>query len=319
MKKIFVIVVLYNAEKWIDTCFASLLGSEIPVEILAIDNASTDHTVMQLRKKYPQVKLYQSGQNLGFGKANNLGMQYALGKGADYVFLLNQDASIEPATFTSLMEIHAIHPEYGILSPLHFDGSGNELDNGFYEYLVRGESGTPLVSSLLQGAKDLKPVYAYPFINAAGWLVSRDCLEATGGFDPLFFHYGEDVNFCQRIHFHGFKLGVCPAAHMIHDRVRSFPGIDENPRVTLNRNYINFLTRAADINAPGIQFSKNFTISSYKANMSAIGRFDLGTLILSAKLLFRGLQQLSCIKASRRQNKHKGRHYLGDANLPEFN
>lgn len=319
MKKIFVIVVLYNAEKWIDTCFSSLSGSELPVEIVAIDNASTDQTVSLLRAKYPQVRLHQSGQNLGFGKANNLGMQYALAQGADYVFLLNQDATLEPATLTSLVEIHKGHPEYGILSPLHFDGSGKELDNGFYEYLVRGESGRPLVSSILLGSEALESVYPYPFINAAGWLISRACLEATGGFDPLFFHYGEDVNYCQRIHFHGFKLGVCPAVHMIHDRVRTFPGINEDSRVTLNRNYVNFLTRAADINAPGIYFTRNFLLSSYKANLAAIGRFDVGALTLSAKLLLRGRQQLARIKASRSQNIQMGRHYLEDISLPEFN
>lgn len=318
MKKIFVIVVLYNAEKWIDTCFSCLSGSELPVEILAIDNASTDQTVPLLRKKYPQVRLHQSGQNLGFGKANNLGIQYALAQGADYVFLLNQDATLEPATLTSLVDIHVTHPEYGILSPLHFDGSGKELDNGFYEYLVRGESGRPLVSSILLGSEDLKFVYPYPFINAAGWLISRVCLEATGGFDPLFFHYGEDVNYCQRIHFHGFKLGVCPAARMIHDRVRTFPGINEDTTVTLNRNYVNFLTRAADINAPGIHFIRNFLLSSYKANLAAIGRFDVGALTLSAKLLLRGRQQLARIKASRSQNIQMGRHYLEDMHLPEF-
>src|SRR5690606_3487544 len=64
----------------------------------------------------------------------------------------------------------------------------------------------------------IPPVYEIPFVNAAAWMLSRKCIENIGGFDPLFFHYGEDDNYCQRVLYHGFKIGVLPKVYVIHDR-----------------------------------------------------------------------------------------------------
>ncbi|MBR3716713.1 MAG: glycosyltransferase, partial [Bacteroidaceae bacterium] len=77
------IVISYNFMRWIDQCIPSLLQSEAPTDILVIDNASTDETVTALQERYPQVRLIANGTNLGFGRANNIGMQLALDEGYD--------------------------------------------------------------------------------------------------------------------------------------------------------------------------------------------------------------------------------------------
>ncbi|NNK80925.1 MAG: glycosyltransferase family 2 protein, partial [Flavobacteriales bacterium] len=64
----------------------------------------------------------------------------------------------------------------------------------------------------------LKDVYTLPFVNAAAWFIPRQTLEKIGGFDPLFSHYGEDDNFCQRLRFHGVKLGLVTDCFVRHDR-----------------------------------------------------------------------------------------------------
>ena len=56
-----------------------------------------------------------------------------------------------------------------------------------------------------------------PFINAAAWLIHKKVFETVGGFDPIFHHYGEDNNYCQRVNFHNYKIGVVPEAHIFHD------------------------------------------------------------------------------------------------------
>lgn len=61
-------------------------------------------------------------------------------------------------------------------------------------------------------------IYQVPLVNAAAWLLSRKCLEAVGGFDPLFLYYGEYDNYCQRATYSGIKIGVIPNAFIIHDR-----------------------------------------------------------------------------------------------------
>ena len=93
-KKIFVIIVTYKGHQWYERCFASLCNSEYPVQTIVIDNASNDGTVEYIRKYFPEIHLIESKENLGFGRANNIGMRYALDHGCDYVFLLNQDAAL---------------------------------------------------------------------------------------------------------------------------------------------------------------------------------------------------------------------------------
>ena len=113
-----------------------------------------------------------------------------------------------------MVSIHRKNPEYGIISPLHLNGAGDTLDRGFLSILVRNDC--RLVPDGIIGRRlDLYPI---PFVNAAAWLISRECLMKVGGFDPLFFHYGEDDNFCQRVIYHGFRIGVCPLGFVRHDR-----------------------------------------------------------------------------------------------------
>lgn len=79
-----------------DRCIGSLRRSEYPVDTVVIDNGSQDATVALLKERYPEVHVVCNRENLGFGKANNIGMRLALEKGYDAVFLLNQDAWIDP-------------------------------------------------------------------------------------------------------------------------------------------------------------------------------------------------------------------------------
>ncbi len=76
--KIKAIIVTYNGLKWIDKCFSSLYKSETPLEIITIDNGSVDGSIDKIKKNFPQVEIIENGKNLGFGKANNIGLSMAL-------------------------------------------------------------------------------------------------------------------------------------------------------------------------------------------------------------------------------------------------
>src|SRR4051794_15030332 len=129
--KVFVIIVTYNAVRWIDRCFGNLKKSPIPLYIIAVDNNSTDNTLQVLASDYPEVELYDCKKNLGFGKANNIGIRMAMDRGADYIFLLNQDAWLAPQAIEGLIAIHKTRPDFGIISPIHLNGSGTALDFRF--------------------------------------------------------------------------------------------------------------------------------------------------------------------------------------------
>jgi GT2 family glycosyltransferase len=211
-KKVFVIIVTYNGSKWIEKCINSLLHSTYPIDIVVIDNCSTDNSV-ELLKQFPQIHLIQSNENLGFGKANNIGIDYALKNNADYVFLLNQDTWIFDDTISNLIAVAQNNPSFGIVSPMHFSGDEKTLDEGFVTYY----------NGKIEENSDAT-IANVPFINAAAWLVSSACLKKVGGFEPLFGHYGEDRNYCDRVLYHQFQIVIAENAKICHDRkiTRSF-------------------------------------------------------------------------------------------------
>lgn len=217
--KIYVVIVTYNGKQWYDRCFSSLRESIIPVQAIVVDNASTDDTVEYLELNFPEVMLIQSTVNLGFGQGNNIGIKYALGNGADYVFLLNQDAWVAPDTFAELIRIHKEHPEFGILSPMHLNAEKINIEKGLMHYIADFKTtSSKLIDDLY--FQRLDDVYETNYVNAAAWLLPRKTLETVGGFDPIFYHYGEDDNYMHRVHYHGMRIGICPKVRIVHDTER---------------------------------------------------------------------------------------------------
>jgi len=219
---IHVIIVTYNGAEWIEKCITSILNSNIVCKIKIIDNVSSDDTVDIIRKKFPDITLSITDQNLGFGKANNILMNEALKANADYVFLLNQDAWVEYDTIHGLIDINQGQPEYGILSPVHLNGQGTALDYNFSHYCNEYDCPGFISDIYLNRAKE---VYDIRFVNAAFWLISRKCLETIGLFDPIFPHYGEDSDYLNRVKKFGFKIGITPGYRSYHDRGYRAPSV----------------------------------------------------------------------------------------------
>lgn len=206
-KKVTVIIVTYNGAFWIEKCLFSLEKSNYPIGIIIVDNLSTDETVL-IVKKFTNVTLIQNIENSGFGAANNIGIKLALENQSDYVFLLNQDTWIFENTISNLLETANKNPQIGILSPLHFAGNEIELDGKFSVYYDK--------KTINENSENINFV---PFVNAAAWLISRECLKKVGFFDSLFSHYGEDNDYCRRVLYHNFKIGIAKNAKICHDRI----------------------------------------------------------------------------------------------------
>lgn len=257
--KVFVIVVTFKGLQWYDRCFNSLRESTIPVQTIVVDNASNDGTVEYIREHYPEIHLIESKENLGFGRANNIGMRYALDQGCDYVFLLNQDAWVERDTFEKLTAIHSNHPEYGILSPIHLNVEKTSIEKGLMNYLDDKKiTDQSLFEDLFFGR--VKEVYDTQFVNAAAWLLPRKTLEVVGGFDPIFSHYGEDDNYMHRVLFNKMKIGICPNCVAVHDTERRITASDKKVQTYTS----SLLAEVTNINTP-INISKRCCFHFRKA------------------------------------------------------
>lgn len=288
---------------WITQCMASTLG----YRVVMVDNASTDDTVSYVTKQYPNTHIIKSDINLGFGQANNLGIAYALKQGCDYVFLLNQDAYLQENTIEKLIEIQQARPEFGVLSPIHLNGAGDKLDANFSNYVAVKHNADFYSDFVLK--KDEKLLYTVPFVNAAGWLINRRTLETVGGFDPIFFHYGEDENYCQRLHFHGLKIAVATNSFLRHDREeRKHPTPAEK-----DSNYLNDLERKwkmlfGNINEENLDNMKEQLQKKKRALLKTRLKLQSnpkleGEIALIQRILPELIQ-------SRTRNKEKGPNYL---------
>ncbi|MCY1659836.1 glycosyltransferase family 2 protein [Chryseobacterium sp. SL1] len=238
MPKIYFIIVTYNAMKWAEKCFTSLRQSSVPVHCIVVDNGSTDGTQKYITSNFPEIEFIQSEKNLGFGKANNLGIEKAYQKGADFFYLMNQDAWIFNDSVEQLLNVYNLHPdkkEIGILSPMHIDGTGKKLDVFLDKYIAHNFE-TRLISDLY--FQTLQPFYEISFINAAHWFLPKETIETIGGFNPYFFHYGEDLEYVNRILFHKKKTLLVPESKVIHDGKQSLSKVDytkyEDQRIETN-------------------------------------------------------------------------------------
>ncbi|MDD6542254.1 MAG: glycosyltransferase family 2 protein [Prevotella sp.] len=205
---ILAIIVSYNFVPWMGKCLGSLRQSDYPIDILVVDNHSQDNTLAVLRDDYPDVKVIANSDNLGFGRANNIGMAYALEHHYDGVLLLNEDAWVQRDTLTRLVKAAARYTHFGILSPIHLTGRGDELEKGFAHYIG--------VSDLKALPKDT--IVEANFIDAAIWFMPTAAIQSVGMFAHIFQHYGEDKDLTNRLRHYGWKTGYLPQAKGHHAR-----------------------------------------------------------------------------------------------------
>ena len=164
-----VIIVTYNGMEWIQKCLQSVYNSSIRSTVIVVDNGSTDGTQEFILNNYGNIDFIQSEENLGFGKANNVGFKKALETNSDYILLLNQDAYIKHRTLEKLINISQEFPEYGILSPLHLNGEEKDFDH-LLKLHLSDQNFNDLLKDIVIDEK-FKDIYDIEFINAAIWLL----------------------------------------------------------------------------------------------------------------------------------------------------
>ena len=299
--KVFTIIVTYNGLKWIDKCISSGLEQST---VVIVDNNSSDGTSKIITEKFPEVVLLPQDKNRGFGIANNIGISYGLKNGADAVFLLNQDAYVGKDCLENLVKISKIKTDYGIISPLHFNGNGNALDYSFQKLAYM----SPLISDLItkQYSKD---IYDFKFINAAAWFIPKNVFLKVGGFDPMFFMYGEDDNFSQRVLYHGFKVGVIPSAEIFHDTSNNNYELGTYGSEKYCRQFINSINvKYANINTDNYKRLWRFKLFLLKKGLIALLFFNIS----KAKVYLEKFQMVNVkvIKESVKNNKKLKPNYL---------
>ena len=248
------VIVSFNGAAWIADCLRSLRESTVPMRAIVVDNASADET-RALVAGFPEVTLIPQSENLGFGRANNIGIARALADGAAQVFILNQDTVLAPDAIAELQREAARDPTLGILCPLQLDGDGAAMDPTFLRYYVAPHATAYLTDAVMGHA--IAGHYRAHALPAAAWLFTREFLEQVGGFDPLFFLYCEDDDLCARARHHRFGIALVPAATFRHLRGFHVPASTEpvGRRLRKRRSRLRSII-VNDIKQPGGRFGR---------------------------------------------------------------
>lgn len=218
MRKVFIIILSFNGSNDLIECLGSLVKGEkglewLKINILVVDNKSNDGSVDKVRgfigkhdlKK--RVKIIENKKNLGFAAGNNVGIKYALRKGADSVLLLNQDTLVQKNFLEGLMKNGA-----DIVAPVIRSKRGSDW---IYDYggRVNWWLGRP---THLEKRKLVEGSGSIDYVSGCAMLVKRQVFKKIGFLDERFFLYFEDADFCLRAAKAGFKIAVEPRSVITH-------------------------------------------------------------------------------------------------------
>ncbi|MCX6567248.1 MAG: glycosyltransferase family 2 protein [Candidatus Aminicenantes bacterium] len=213
-----VILVYYDDRMNLTPCLDSVLATppDIPLEVILVDNASTDGGIEDVATAFPSVRILRNAGNLGFGAANNRAVRESSG---EFLLFLNTDTILQPGAVSALLA--AVRPDAGAVAagPLLFPSEGKvQVSFGsrvdFLGQLVQKTIWNPFYKRRLR---------RHPAAREAGWLSAacflcrRSAFEATGGFDEGFFLYFEDIDLCVRMRSAGGRLLFVPAARVFHE------------------------------------------------------------------------------------------------------
>jgi len=236
------IVVNHNGRSHLQQCLESLQGPGPDLEVLVVDNASTDDSVAMVGELFPEVRVLEAGSNLGFGAANNLAAEVARGES---LLLINADARLEEGALGRLHERLQHDERLALVAPTL------RYPNGRHQFAWSPERG--VVGEAIQrlrnhfedrawahgaAARAVSRLAGRLWFTAACVLLRTEAFRAVGGFDEGFFMYFEDVDLCVRLERAGWRLAQEPDAVAHHAGGFSrHPQVDEIYRPSQLRYY----------------------------------------------------------------------------------
>ncbi|HET7098723.1 MAG TPA: glycosyltransferase family 2 protein [Patescibacteria group bacterium] len=296
LPKILVIILSWNRKKDTLETLASLSKSIVKgftLEILVVDNASTDGTPDKIKKLYPKVHIIINYKNLGFAEGNNIGMKYGLKNGFDYIALLNDDTVVDSNLIKKIFEEHQKNKKAGAISPKIYFAEGFEFHKNRYKESDKGN-----VIWYAGGVIDWKNIYGSnngvdevdrgqfnetqetDFTTGCFVMYKEKVLEKVGLYDKQYFAYMEDMDHAQRIKMSGWKVLYSPKGYLWHKVSQSSSIGSELNDYYLTRNRMIFGLKYATLRTKQALIRESFRllISGRKWQKIGIRDYYLGKL-----------------------------------------
>lgn len=226
MVEVSIVIVSWNTKQLLVECIESISveNAAFPIEVIVVDNASTDGSAEEIAERFPWVRLIRNESNLGFAKANNIGIRSATG---NYVCLINSDVKLRQGCLVELHRFLEGHPAVGIAGPrILYPDLTMQMSCKSFPSLWNSFCAAVGLDKLFPKSKlfsgDHMAFFGHdttrPVDVLAGvfWMVRRGALEQIGLLDESFFFYGEDVDWCKRFWESGWEVVFYPDAEAIH-------------------------------------------------------------------------------------------------------
>ena len=235
-----VVIVSFNGRELLRACLESLRAHppSVPMNVVVVDNASSDGSAEMVAAEFPEVALNRSSQNLGFAAATNLGARSGR---APYLLALNPDTRVSDGALDAVLAAIEARPEVAVAGPrlVREDGSLDHAGKrafptplsalGHFSGLGRGERAPRALAAYRAPDVESGPVDA---VNGAFMLMRRPVFERLGGFDEGYWMYMEDLDLCYRVAEAGLLTWYEPAASVLHVKGGTTGG-RRSPRLTL--------------------------------------------------------------------------------------
>jgi GT2 family glycosyltransferase len=223
-----VIVVNYNTRQLLDECLAALAEAETPdggMEIIVVDNGSDDGSPQMVARNYPEVRVIASNINRGFSAANNQGSAVARG---EYLLFLNSDTRSGQRALVEPLDYLREHEDVGAITVrLVYPNGERDPDNhrGFptpwnafchFAGLSRLFPDNPRFNGYFRSFEDFSQTHEVPVIAGSFMMMPKRIDRQLGGWDEQYFFYGEDIDYCYRIHLAGCRIIYYPHVEVLH-------------------------------------------------------------------------------------------------------
>lgn len=276
-----VIIVNYNTCQLLDDCLDSVFRAAQPVgglQVIVVDNGSLDDSMEMVAKKYPAVLAIKNSKNLGFSKANNIGVGAS---DARYVLFLNSDTVIKRYSLVKPVKYLKTHPRVGAVTiKLYLKDGSIDFDNhrGYptpwasitkFSGLAKLFPNSTFFNSYHLGFKKLDKIHQIPVAAGSFLMMPTKLFKDIGMWDETYFFYGEDIDLCYRINEAGYKIIYYPKVSTLHLRGASSGLRKENAKTAVSDKANKIKVAQSSANAWKI-FYKKFYSKRYPFFITAI-------------------------------------------------
>lgn len=210
---VFACVLHWQGSQYTRACLASLRAlGYANLRILLVDNGSPDASGAHIAGQFPEVEFLAIDRNLGFSGGCNAAIEYSLARGADFVWLLNNDTRVAPGSLDHLVDAAQARPDSGAIGAVVYTGSGEQ-------FVASGPGTVDFVRAkthLRQLKSDSQAPVDCQWLSGSNLLLRRAAIESAGVFDESYFLYFEDTDLCLRYGLAGWKCLLVPAARIEH-------------------------------------------------------------------------------------------------------